>query len=127
MLTSECGHNEYYGDTDGGAAFCYILKLGDASSLLRLMKILRHEEKARTLSLGALFWEYELSFEMMVHVFIHGTGQQRSELLEEIDIRVSEGMNMVDLLEALAEVDLTAKERKMINATYSCRKALCLV
>ena len=119
VICSSEGHHEAYGGSIGGAAFCYIVRLGSDSDIIQLRSIIEANKGFIGQWLEAAWEEYPRAHELIVFMFIHGQPDQRNDFLEILDIKYSEGESFSRLVDELKATGLTGKEAKALQRTVT--------
>ena len=111
------GHDSPYGLSHGGAAACYITRVGDREELATLRKAIATDPRILENARTGLWDELEVANDLLIYIFSKSDEAQRMDTLEILDIEDSENTDVAKLTQKLLESDLRAAERKRLLMT----------
>ena len=109
------GHYECYGETVGGAASCYLARMGTDENRATLLRELSRNEAALELSREGLWDEPEYGASLIVDVFELSNPEQRRDTLDILGIRLSEKDPVEPISEAIKKTVLSPAERRLLR------------
>lgn len=114
-LACDDGHYECYGDTVGGAASCYIARMGSVEDKRNLIKALKRDPNALELSRQGLWDAVEHAEDLILKIFDLSSDDQRQDTLDLVGIELSEATPIAGIVEGLFAADLSVREYNVLK------------